>query len=147
MSISLDMPDFYPDCLEAGTISFPAVVSLLEGIRYTQENLAFIEKRLLSLTSYAINALHRLSFCKVYSSPNACGIVAFKHEFLQSEFIADSLSSKHGIAVRGGLHCAPLMHEALGTLDDGLVRVSLSHFNEEREIDVLIQALNDIERA
>ena len=43
--------------------------------------------------------------------------------------------------MRGGLHCAPLMHEALGTLDGGLVRVSLSQFNCKSEIDELIAAL------
>ena len=80
----------------------------------------------------------------VYSIPNPCGIVSFRHKTLQSEHIADILSSKYGIAVRGGLHCAPLMHEALGTLDGGLVRVSFSHFNSEREIDKLLTALKEI---
>jgi len=47
--------------------------------------------------------------------------------------------------VRGGLHCAPLMHEALGTLDDGLIRISFSSFNSEREIDLLIAALYDLQ--
>jgi selenocysteine lyase/cysteine desulfurase len=80
----------------------------------------------------------------VYSIPNPCGIVAFEHKNLQSEYLADILSARYGIAVRGGLHCAPLMHEALGTLDGGLVRVSFSHFNAEREIDKLLTALQEI---
>ncbi len=144
MSLSLDMPDFYPDALEAGTLPFPAVVSLLEGVRYTQKVLPKIQESLLSLTSYLLEGLKKLPLYKPYSLPNECGIVAFKHAFLQSEHIADLLSSKYGIAVRGGLHCAPLMHEALGTLDGGLVRVSFSHFNTESEIDELLIALQEI---
>ncbi|MBQ4268121.1 MAG: aminotransferase class V-fold PLP-dependent enzyme, partial [Clostridia bacterium] len=76
-----------------------------------------------------------------YSRPNPCGITAFAHRNLPSEQVAERLSTEFDIAVRGGLHCAPKMHEALGSLDDGLVRVSFSHFNSETEIDVLLTAL------
>ena len=145
MSLSLDMPDFYPDGLEAGTLSFPAVLSLLEGARYLTIHQKEIEEKLLSLTSYLLQKLSALKHYVPYSKPNSCGIVAFKHKELQSEYIADVLSSKYDIAVRGGLHCAPLMHEALGTLDGGLIRVSFSHFNSEREIDLLVNALQELD--
>lgn len=144
MSISLDAPDFYPDRLEAGTLSYPAIVSLLEGTRYLTLHLAQTQSRLLMLTAYFLRGLIALGKYTVYSIPNPCGIVAFKHKTLQSEYLADVLSARYGIAVRGGLHCAPLMHEALGTLDGGLVRVSFSHFNSEREIDKLLAALKEI---
>ena len=144
ISISLDMPDFYPDRLEAGTLSYPAIVSLLEGTRYLTLRLAQTQGRLLMLTAYFLKGLIASGKYTVYSIPNPCGIVAFKHKTLQSEYLADILSTRYGIAVRGGLHCAPLMHEALGTLDGGLVRVSFSHFNYEREIDKLLIALQEI---
>ncbi len=144
MSISLDMPDFYPDALEAGTLAFPAVLSLLEGVRYTLPRLDDIAKRLLFLTEYFANGLKKLSDYTLYSNPNPCGIIAFRHAFLQSEFLSNVLSSSYDVAVRGGLHCAPFMHEALGTLDDGLVRVSFSHFNSEGEIDALLAALRAV---
>ena len=144
VSLSLDMPDFYPDCLEAGTLSFPAIVSLLEGTRYLAFRMKQIQSRLLMLTAYCIRGLNALSDFTVYSTPNPCGIVAFRHSDYQSEHLAELLSVKYDIAVRGGLHCAPLMHEALGTADDGLVRVSFSHFNSEREIDRLLIALDEI---
>ncbi len=144
MSISLDMPDFYPDALEAGTLPFPAVVSLLEGVRYTQPRVQQIGERLIFLCEYLLNGLKKSAYT-AYSQPNPCGIVAFKHPFLQSEFLSSALSSNFDIAVRGGLHCAPLMHENLGTLDDGLLRVSLSHFNNEKEIDALLSALRALE--
>ena len=146
ISVSLDMPDFYPDALEAGTLSFPAILSLLEGVRYANSVLPESQNKLLSLTSYLLQELQKLPLYKAYSVPNPCGIVAFSHAFLQAEHISSLLSSKHDIAVRGGLHCAPLMHEALGTLDGGLVRVSLSHFNEKEELDILLNALQDVEK-
>ena len=141
VSISLDMPDFYPDALEAGTLAFPAIVSLLEGTRYLTVQGSQISIKTQRLTAYFLNGLQKLTAYTPYSNPNPCGIVAFAHNRLQSEYIADHLSSKHSVAVRGGLHCAPLMHEALGTLDNGLVRVSFSHFNSEQEIDLLLTAL------
>ncbi len=145
MSVSLDMPDFYPDALEAGTLSVPAIASLLEGVRYLTTRQKEIERTLLELTSYLIRALSALKNFVCYSKPNPCGIVAFRHTKIPSDQFADLLSSKYNIAVRGGLHCAPLMHEALSTLDCGLVRVSFSHYNKPREIDELLLALNKLD--
>ncbi len=144
MSLSPDTPDFYPDRLEAGTLSYPAILSLLEGTRHLIHHLPQIERRLLSLTAYCIRRLQALEGYVSYSTANPCGIVALKHERLQSEQIAELLSAKYGVAVRGGLHCAPLMHEALRTLDGGLLRVSFSPYNAEREIDMLCAALQEI---
>lgn len=139
-SFSLDMPDFYPDALEAGTLSFPAVSSLLEGIRFLGAKKEDTARHLLSLTEYFLNGLKKLPSYTVYSSPNPCGIAAFSHKEIQSEFLAQELS-ENGIAVRGGLHCAPLMHKALGTQENGLVRASFSCFNQKEEIDVLLRVL------
>ena len=146
MSLSLDMPDFYPDSLEAGTLAFPAVLSLLEGVRYTATHLDEIHARLLALTKYFLDGLQTLKGYLSYSLPNPCGIVAFAHEKEQSESVAEALSSTFDIAVRGGLHCAPLMHEALHTLDGGLVRASFSYYNNEREIDELLSALQTLDK-
>ena len=145
ISLSLGMPDFYPDCLEAGTLSYPAIVSLMEGTRYLAFRMKQIQSRLLMLTAYCIRGLEKLPNYTVYSTPNPCGIIAIRHTDYQSEHLAELLSAKYDIAVRGGFHCAPLMHDALGTADDGLVRISFSHFNSEREIDKLLLALDEID--
>lgn len=146
LSLSLDMPDFYPDALEAGTLAFPAIVSLLEGIQYLQIHFKQTQSRSHMLTSHFLKGLQKLPAYSAFSQPNPCGIVAFRHVRFPSEQIASILSNKYDIAVRGGLHCAPLMHEALGTLDDGLVRASFSHFNSEREIEKLLTALEEIDQ-
>ena len=144
ISVSLDMPDFYPDALEAGTLNYPAIVSLLEGARYLSAHAKQVQSRLSVLSAYFLKGLQALPDYTPYSIPNPCGIVAFCHHQHDSEHVAGILSEKYDIAVRGGLHCAPLMHEALGTLQNGLIRVSFSHFNAEREIDRLLAALNEI---
>ena len=55
-----------------------------------------------------------------------------------------SLSESYDIAVRPGAHCAPLMHKALGTTDQGAVRFSFSWFNTEEEIDTAVRAIREI---
>ena len=146
MSLSLNMPDFYPDALESGTLAYPAILSLLEGARYLTLHESKIRAHCLKLTDYCIKGISTLTSYQLFSRPNPCGIVAFRHREIQSERIADILSRKYHIAVRGGLHCAPLMHEHLGTLDNGLVRLSFSQFNSEKEIDSLLFALREIQR-
>jgi selenocysteine lyase/cysteine desulfurase len=144
ISLSLDAPDFYPDRLEAGTLSYPAIVSLLEGTRYLTLHLRQTQSRLLMLTSYFLRGLVAMGGYFVYSIPNPCGIVAFQHKTIQSEFLADLLSTRYGIAIRGGLHCAPLTHKYLGTDKDGLIRVSVAVQNSSREISYLLKALTEI---
>ena len=79
-----------------------------------------------------------------YSAPNACGVFSFSLKNVQSEEVAALLSERFSIAVRGGLHCAPLAHRALGTEENGLVRASFSHFNKPWEVDRLLYALKKI---
>jgi selenocysteine lyase/cysteine desulfurase len=96
------------------------------------------------LSAYFLKGLQDLENYKIYSKANSCGIVAFSHPDIPSEQLVNALSIKYDMALRGGLHCAPLMHEGLGTLDGGLVRASFSHFNSEREIDKLLSALKEL---
>lgn len=143
-SFSLSMPDFLPDRLEVGTLSFPAICSLYEGVRYLTTDGKKSNEKTFDLTKYLCEKLHANPHYKLYSTPNPCGIVAFSNRNLQSEITSHLLSDVYSIAVRGGLHCAPLAHKALGTGDNGLVRVSFSHFNTYAEIDELLVALDKI---
>lgn len=140
-SFSLEQPDFYPDALEAGTLSFPAAVSLFEGLKYLKVNGQADAQKLVDLTAYCIKKLNVVTNARVYSKPNPCGIVAFEIDGVSSETVAGDLSEK-GFCVRGGFHCAPLMHEALNTSENGLIRASFSPFNSFAEIDLFISALS-----
>ena len=86
------------------------------------------------------------AFADNFTTDELSSAVAFAHEKEQSESVAEALSSTFDIAVRGGLHCAPLMHEALHTLDGGRVRASFSYYNNEREIDELLSALQALDK-
>ncbi len=143
-SYSPDMPDFYPDILEAGTVSYPAIVSLLEGTRYYLMHEKEIAADTLALTANFLQGLAKIAGCTAYSQPNACGVVSFSVKGMQSEEVSAILSERYGIAVRGGLHCAPLAHKALGTFENGLVRVSFSHYNKKWELSRLLSALADL---
>lgn len=141
-SYKLDMPDFYPDKLESGTLSYPAIVSLGEGVMYLREHMEEHIKKTTAMTSYIIDRLSSTVGVKLYSEPNPYGIVAFSLQSMQSEMAAFRLSDEYSICVRGGLHCAPLMHKALNS--DGLIRASLSPFNSEAECERFVYAVKKI---
>lgn len=141
-SINLGMPDYYPDRLESGTLSYPAVVSLYEGALSVRSELGQHAEKLIKLTDAVCGELRKLPRYTLYSEPNPCGIVSFAHESLSSEKVASALSDRFDVATRGGLHCAPLMHEALGTSPAGLVRASFSPYQSYREASALVRALH-----
>lgn len=143
-TFNTDMPDDLPERLEAGTLALPAITSLKEGVLYAANNLEYAAGQMTALTDGLISALAERPYLKTYSLPNPFGIVAFMHREIPSQEVATILSDKYEIAVRGGYHCAPLMHEYLGTEKFGLVRVSASPMNTRREMKTLISALDDM---
>lgn len=143
-SMNLGMPDYYPDRLESGTLSYPCIASLFEGALVVQAHREEHAERLYTLTETLLAWLAPLGAYRAYSKPNPCGIVSFAHATLPSEEVATRLSERYDIAVRGGLHCAPLVHRSLGTAPQGLVRASFSPFQSLREARALIRALREI---
>lgn len=137
-SNNLNMPDFYPDRLESGTLNYPAIVALGEGAVYLKENMLSDAQKIISMTDFLCENLQKIQGVKLYSKPNPFGIVTLNFINNQSEFAAYTLSEEYGICVRGGLHCAPLMHKALSS--DGLIRVSLSAFNTLNECQTFLDA-------
>ena len=101
------------------------------------------------------NLLEDISFeiqegeCVAILGRNGCGkttlfnILAGDMDYDSGE-VSDILSSEYGIATRPGAHCAPLMHKALGTVDQGAVRFSFSHYNTEEEIKIAVSALREL---
>ena len=143
-SFSLNQPTFYPERLESGTLNLPAIASLFEGVKYVMTNKKNFATHLLLRTRSLIDGLSKIDKVKIFSQPNESGIVAFKLENMPSNEVADILNSQYDIAVRSGLHCAPLMHEFLGSNEDGLVRVSLAVQNSSSEIAFFLRAINEI---
>lgn len=141
-SQNLNMPDFYPDALESGTVSYPAIISMGEGALYLKENMLKNMQKTEQMCAFLCDSLVKIKGLKLYSKHNPYGIVAFGLENMQSEVAAYNLSEEYSICVRGGLHCAPKMHEALAS--DGLVRASVSAFNSMNECEIFIKAVSEL---
>ncbi len=139
-------PDAYPEKLEAGTLNLSGIASLKEGVAYAHKNLSNFSEFLRSITELTIEGLKKIDGVKCYSTPNPAGIVAFSVKDVSSSEIAETLDKEFNIAVRGGLHCAPLLHEHLKTLETGLVRASFSAHNKTFEAHALISAVKTISK-
>ncbi len=141
-SNNLNMPDFYPDRLESGTLSYPAIVSIGEGALYLKNSMEQNSQKVIHLTRTLHEGLARIKGITLYSKPNPFGIVCFSFANVQSELAAFRLSDEYSVCVRGGLHCAPLMHSALKS--EGLVRASVSSFNSQNECEIFLRAVSEI---
>ena len=143
-SFAEDMPEFYPERLEAGTLNLPAIASLLEGVRHVARNFTHFARTLETHTERLITGLSAIDKVRLCSELNPAGIVSFKVNGIASQEVADILNDEFDVAVRGGFHCAPLIHKALGTEKEGLVRASLSVYNSASEIEYFVRAIRKI---
>ena len=136
-SILQEMPAELPDRLEAGTHNMPGIAGLLEGLRFVQrQGVARIADYEGELGRYAAQRLADIPGVEVFSGPEQTGVVSFRVSGWDCEELGEALASR-GIALRAGLHCAPLAHRTAGTLETGTVRFSPSVFNRRQEVDTL----------
>ena len=143
-SLELFQPDIYPERLESGTISTPLILGLGAGISFVEYNFNGIVSKLDDLTTFLNFELNKMG-ATVYTQPeNSSGVLAFNIKDLHSNDVANILNDKYGICVRGGYHCAPIKHKALGTLEQGAVRVSLSYFNSFSDMQRLLFAVKHL---
>ena len=149
ISLSQEMPDFLPDRIEAGTHNMPGIAGLLAGIRFVRrQGTQAILRHEHALTCRTAESLRRLPGVEVFAHPGClaqAGVVSFRVPGRDVETVGEALA-RRGIAVRAGLHCAPLAHRTAGTLDTGTVRVSFSAFNTPQEADRLAEAVGNILR-
>lgn len=147
-SISLKQEELFPDNFESGTLPVMQIISLGVGVEYVNKNFEYINNRIQNLTKYALNRLKYLNNIKIYSNIDNCsGVISFNMNNCDCNDVANFLDKKYNIAVRSGLHCAPLIHQQLGTAEQGgAIRISLTHQNNANEIDRLIDALIDYQK-
>ncbi len=125
LSALQQMPDFLPDRGEAGTLNVPGIAGLSQGLTYLKKTgIQKIAQREHRETVRCIKGLETLGY-RVFSGEHQSGTVSFVPEN-DCEEVASYLA-RHGVAVRAGLHCAPLAHESAGTLSTGTVRVSYGY--------------------
>ena len=141
-------PAQMPTALEAGTLNGHGIAGLGAAVHYIQENgLDVIREKEQALMWEFYTRVREIPGIAVYgdfATQNRCPIVTLNVRDYDSGEVSDALSSEYGIATRPGAHCAPLMHKALGTVEQGAVRFSFSHFNTLEEVNIAVSALRDL---
>ena len=140
-------PSFMPERLEAGTLNAHGIAGLLAGVTYIGEKgVDAIRSETQALGFRFLRGVCSVRGVRTYGGEGAdwTGIVVLNIGDADSAVVADMLATTFGICTRAGAHCAPLMHEALGTDRQGAVRFSFSHFNTVDEVDAGISAVRTI---
>ena len=137
-----------PTRLEAGTLNGHGIAGLDAAIDYINEyGMSTIHDKEISLMWRFYNGVKDIKGIKIYGdfeTSDRCPIVSLNLADYESGAVSDELFERFDIATRPGGHCAPLMHKALGTVEQGAVRFSFSHFNTEEEIDTAISAVRTL---
>lgn len=141
-------PTEMPTALEAGTLNGHGIAGLHAAVEYLEKTgVDTIRAREQDLMWRFYEGVKEIPGVKVYgdfSTKNRCAIVTLNIGDYDSSEVSDELLTEYGISTRSGGHCAPLMHEALGTVEQGTVRFSFSHYNTEEEVDTAIRAIREL---
>ena len=141
-------PPQMPTALEAGTLNGHGIAGLGAAIRYLQETgldaIRAKEQELMLAFYETVRQIPGITVYGDFTTSHRCAIVTLNIRDYDSGEVSDALSSEYGIATRPGAHCAPLMHKALGTVEQGAVRFSFSHYNTYEEIKIAVAALQEL---
>ena len=134
-SEEMRQPDFLPDALESGTPNVPGIAGLAAGIAFVRAvgpaNILAHERK---LTREFARALEGESRITCFAHPAQTGVLSLTVRGAAVENIAETLA-RQGVAVRAGLHCAPLAHRTAGTEETGTVRFSLSFYSTAHQLE------------
>jgi len=137
-----------PTALEAGTLNGHGIAGLGAALDYLEDvGINTVREKEQSLMRRFYEGVKDIPEIKIYgdfSTWNRCAIVTLNIGDYDSSEVSDELLTRYGISTRPGGHCAPLMHEALGTVEQGAVRFSFSHYNTDEEVDTAIAAIREL---
>ncbi len=143
-------PAEMPTALEAGTLNGHGIAGLGAALSWIEKTgMDRIRQRELSLMRRFYNGVFRIPGVTVYGdleTEKRAPVVSLNILDYDSSEVSDELSTVYGIVTRPGAHCAPLMHRALGTVEQGAVRFSFSFFNTEEEVNLAIEAVRELAR-
>ena len=143
-------PPQMPTALEAGTLNGHGIAGLGAAVRYLRETgldtIRTKEQELMTAFFQGVREIPGVTVYGDFSTDDRCAIVSLNVRDYDSGEVSDALSAHYGIATRSGAHCAPLMHKALGTVKQGAVRFSFSHYNTMEEIQIAVSALRELAR-
>ena len=145
---SRNHPVEMPTALEAGTINAHGLAGLSAAVDYLNETgldeVRRIEKELMTHFYEGVKDVPGVKIYGDFTAGERCAIVTLNIWDYDSSEVSDALYMHFGISTRPGAHCAPLMHHALGTVDQGAVRFSFSHYNTMEEVDAAINAVKEL---
>ena len=145
---SRNHPVEMPTALEAGTINAHGLAGLSAAVDYLNETgldeIRRIEKELMTHFYEGVKDVPGVKIYGDFTAGERCAIVTLNIWDYDSSEVSDALYMHFGISTRPGAHCAPLMHHALGTVDQGAVRFSFSHYNTMEEVDAAINAVKEL---
>ena len=139
----------WPTRLEAGTLNGHGIAGLSAGLDFIEaqggvEAIAAHERSLAERFLAGVREIPDIALYGAFDQPVRSAMVSLNVGDIDSAEISDALMQGWGIATRPGAHCAPLMHRALGTERQGVVRFSFGYFNTTEEVDTAIDALRDL---
>lgn len=141
-------PSEMPTALEAGTLNGHGIAGLHAALHYLERTgIDTIRRREQELMWRFYEGVKDIPNVKVYGdfcTKDRCAIVTLNIGDYDSSEVSDELLMEYDISTRPGAHCAPLMHEALGTVEQGAVRFSFSHYNTDEEVDTAIRAIREL---
>lgn len=144
LSHEIHQPNFMPDKFECGTLNIPGIVGLSNGIQFINnvgiENIKNKNKKLYKKLIKSISSMERYKVYGDISGENSTTSISFNLDGVETSELSFYLES-NGISNRSGLHCAPMCHKTIGTFPEGTVRLSISYFNTDEEIDYTISIL------
>lgn len=146
-SRQMEMPEFLPDRLEPGTHNMPGAAGLLAGLRAVRSlGTREILRREREMLTLAAEMLGTIPGIRLYQGENQTGVLSFVTEGTDCVLFGEELSRRWDIALRSGLHCAPLAHETAGTIHTGTIRVSFGPTNRRQDVEILAEAVEQLSR-
>lgn len=141
-------PKQMPTALEAGTLNVHGLAGLRAAVSYINdygmENIRKKEQELMRQFYDRVKMIPGIKIYGDFEKKERCAIVSLNVRDYDSSEVSDALFVHYGISTRPGAHCAPLMHQALGTVEQGAVRFSFSHLNTLEEIEIAVRALEEL---
>lgn len=141
-------PEQMPTALEAGTLNGHGIAGLNAALSYIEEKGmdSIREKALENMWAFyeGVRDIQGITIYGDFREKKRCPIVTLNLGDYDSGEVSDELLMTYGISTRSGGHCAPLMHHALGNVEQGAVRFSFSHFNTLEEVETAIQAMKEL---
>ena len=147
---SKSQPVQMPTALEAGTLNGHGIAGLCAALDYIEtygmDKIRAREQELMWRFYEGVKDIENVTVYGDFSTKDRCAIVTLNIGDYDSSEVSDELLTGYGISTRSGGHCAPLMHEALKTVEQGAVRFSFSHFNTDEEVDAAIKAVQELSK-